>query len=298
MCNFERKGYLILLTILIFTFGIVWWELVNEQGLVENSAGVTIKADTSEVQNPLDVVNEDDIRIVIEDDLGGHAPEDNEPRFSIQYDGSSQEYMKAIISDIIKKAHYKICSDLNHYPESRTTIILYSTSNMGDGFKYPDWSVGLYDGKIRIQIGNPLDTLRLRRILFHEYTHVVVDSVTRGNCPTWIQEGLAMYEEGTSEAERGHFLASALKQDSLIPLVSLNRSFLGLEEDEAQLAYAESFSAMKYLVDTYGLVKVREILELLATNSSIDFALRSTINLDYSQFEDEWRQYLMVKYRG
>lgn len=248
-----------------------------------------------DIRNCSDTVNRDNIE---------RCPlKDNEPRFSIRWYGGYKRDFEVTVSETIKKAYHKIGSDLNHYPESETTVMLYLNGNIRDASKSLSWRPvswirAAYDGENRIRIEDPLDTLTLQRVLLHEYTHVVVDSITQGNCPTWLHEGLAMYEEGDSEVGREPILALAIRHNALIPLSSLDGSFLALGENLGQLAYTESISAVEYLIDAYGLDKVQEILKLLSTNSSMDFALRKAINLGYSEFEDEWQEKLIRKYRG
>ena len=117
-------------------------------------------------------------------------------RFTISYDTSSESRLADEILDVLESAYNRVGADFEHYPETRTPVILYTRQQYRETATAPDWSGGVYDGKIRLPVGgvkkiNP----RIRGILFHEYTHVVVRELTRGNCPTWLNEGLAVLEE-------------------------------------------------------------------------------------------------------
>ena len=94
----------------------------------------------------------------------------------------------------LERAYNRVGTDLSYYPSVRVPVILYTKKDYRSLTASPEWSGGLYDGKIRLPIGGAAHmTPMLRGVLFHEYTHVVVRELTKGNCPSWLNEGLAEY---------------------------------------------------------------------------------------------------------
>ncbi|MCK4649461.1 hypothetical protein KAT51_08050, partial [bacterium] len=119
--------------------------------------------------------------------------------FILKFEGTEEkEYEAPEILETLEKAYKKVGSDLNYYPETKTTVIIYSSKKE---FRYvtytQSWVGGLYDGKIRIPLSIELDEAEhFKRTLVHEYTHHVIHGKTKDNCPSWLHEGLAQYEDG------------------------------------------------------------------------------------------------------
>ncbi len=208
--------------------------------------------------------------------------------FIVQYEGGENSEIGRKIVDILEDAYSQIGGELSYYPGRELTVILYSNQQ----FKYvtdgPSWSSGIYDGKIRIPIGGLKgDEPMLRNILFHEYTHSLVRSLT-DKCPTWLNEGLAQYFERKDKERAKMVMKELLKRKSNAPLELLEGSFLGLNKNQAELVYTESLSAVNYMIERYGTYRVKEILLELSRGNSIDESFRSAIHTSYKEFESDW----------
>jgi tetratricopeptide (TPR) repeat protein len=208
--------------------------------------------------------------------------------FIVQYEGGENSEIGRKIVDILEDAYSQIGGELSYYPGRELTVILYSNQQ----FKYvtdgPSWSSGIYDGKIRIPIGGLKgDEPMLRNILFHEYTHSLVRSLT-DKCPAWLNEGLAQYFERKDKERAKMVMKELLKRKSNAPLELLEGSFLGLNKNQAELVYTESLSAVNYMIERYGTYRVKEILLELSRGNSIDESFRSAIHISYKEFESDW----------
>ena len=97
------------------------------------------------------------------------------------------------------------------------------------------------------------DRLRSPRIAPHELTHLVFDTAVSNPYhfpPRWLNEGLAVYlSEGFALATTA--VDAAAGRGALMPLTALVGQFPTTYE-RFSLAYAESISAVDYLVRTYG----------------------------------------------
>ena len=213
-------------------------------------------------------------------------------RFTISYDVATEMRLADEALDILDTAYNRIGSDFDHYPATRIPVILYTRQEFRATTAGPDWSDGIFDGKIRLPIGGIREiTPQLRAVLFHEYTHVVVRELTRGNCPTWLNEGLAVLEE------RREYAPHAVKPSKGEPLSLsvLEGSFLSLGTIEAALAYWQSFAMVDYLVSTYGWHKVREILVNLGKGLRMETAVSrafSDYGLDYDALIQELQKHM------
>ena len=122
----------------------------------------------------------------------------------------------------------------------------------------------------------------MKRILFHEFTHALVNSITP-RCPVWINEGLAEY---FSEDEEYLKLGAQLGQ--LIPLRYLEGGFPSGDVRLVALAYLESFTAVSDLIEKHGLFRVKECLEALGKGESLSGAFRSIFGVTYEEFASKW----------
>jgi tetratricopeptide (TPR) repeat protein len=217
-------------------------------------------------------------------------------RFNISYDADLTSDLATSILDTLESAYNKVGADFSHFPQARIPVILYTKKDYRTVTAGPDWSGGLYDGKIRLPIGGA-STLSdiLRSVLFHEYTHVVVRELTHGNCPTWLNEGLAEVQGRREFNMPLQELPKALKGGNILPFASLEGAFTSLGGAQARLAYEESYSIVNFMLSTYGWFNVREILVNLGKGMTVASAVAGGLadfGVDYTRLELEWREYL------
>jgi hypothetical protein len=125
----------------------------------------------------------------------------------------------------------------------------------------------------------------------HELTHLVIHQVTfnpYNDLPTWLDEGLAMYAEGELEPEFVAALHKAETERTLISVPSLSSPFSAYGE-EATLAYAQSYSVVKFLIDDYGQNKMFELLNTFRQGSGYNEALERVYGFDMSGLDGRWR---------
>lgn len=212
--------------------------------------------------------------------------------FTVQYEGGEKNEIGRKIIEILENAYHHIGRELSYYPGKEVTVILYSKQQFRYVTNGPSWSSGIYDGKIRVPIGGLKgDEPMLRQILFHEYTHSLIHSIT-DRCPTWLNEGLAQYFEGRDKDRARNIMKEFYKRNAVVPLEFLEGSFLRLNKNQADLVYLESLSAVSYMVERYGLYSVKELLIELSKGNSIDDSFRSALYIPYKEFEKDWKRSL------
>ncbi|MRR36373.1 tetratricopeptide repeat protein, partial [bacterium] len=207
-------------------------------------------------------------------------------RFVVSYDSEEVKTDIALkVLDALETAYNSVGTDLGHFPEARVPVILYTKRDYREVTRSPDWSGGLYDGKIRLPIGGLVEiTQELRATLRHEYTHAVVRELTKGNCPVWLNEGIAelqgRHELNTPLAELG----SAARTGEYLPLRKLEGGFTSLGSREVRLAYEQSYAVVNFMVSAYGWHRMRGILQHLGEGLAIGDAISrglSDLSLDY-----------------
>lgn len=204
--------------------------------------------------------------------------------FKVQFSKSEHTGIENTVLDILEEAYRTIGSAFNFYPSSSITVILYNEAGFFDVTRAPGWAGGLYDGKIRIPIKDiEGQEVLLKRILFHEFTHALVKSITT-SCPVWVNEGLAEY---FSEDEE--LLKWGEQVGQLIPLKYLEKGFPSSGDSRlVAVAYLESFTAVSDLIEKHGLFRIKEFLEALDKGISMPEAFRTTFYITYDEFAAKW----------
>ncbi|HEX9113691.1 MAG TPA: tetratricopeptide repeat protein [Nitrospirota bacterium] len=213
--------------------------------------------------------------------------------FLTKYEGREKIEAGRIILRILEDAYAEVGRALSFYPDREIQVILYSGEQFREVTDAPGWSAGIYDGKIRIPVGGvEQETPGLRRILYHEYTHAVVRTLTP-RCPTWLNEGLAQYFEGREvDSRQWSALRRSAREGRLPSLSSLEGSFTGLGADRAAHTYLVSLSAVRYMIDSFGLYRVRYVLDELASGADAGKALAAGLALSSEEFERGWKKSL------
>lgn len=217
-------------------------------------------------------------------------------RFLISYDGESRSHLASEILSTLEEAYSSVGRDLSIFPAGRIPVIIYPRKDFKVVTAGPDWSGGLYDGKIRIPLGGIQEMNdHLKSVLYHEYTHVAVQEITHGNCPTWLNEGLAVLQEKKVYNQQFAALEKGGKASPPLDIKSLEGDFTRMGNQTAALAYNQSYSLVNFMVTAYGWPKVNELLQKLGTGMKISEAMKGTMGdfgLDYDGVIQEWQGYL------
>jgi tetratricopeptide (TPR) repeat protein len=214
-------------------------------------------------------------------------------RFNLSYDVAAKNAFADDILSVLEEAYNRVGSNLNHYPEARVPVLIYTRKGFKDITKGPEWSGGVYDGKIRLPIGGLAEiSPMVRSVLYHEYTHVVVFELTRGNVPNWLNEGIAEYFGRSQLAEVALPESHKVKHDRSLTISQLEKSFTALSTSEATMAYEESYALVNFMVTAYGWHKVNDLLRALGKGLPIEQAVTETFrdfSLDYPAILAEWQ---------
>jgi tetratricopeptide (TPR) repeat protein len=225
--------------------------------------------------------------------------------FRIKFEGSENRNLYKTVLDMLEEAYSEVGKVLSFYPDHEIIVFLYTEQQFFDVTRAPAWSGGIFDGKIRIPARGYEDYLdRLRQILFHEYTHAVIHQMTAqgvsrvdrkisSGVPTWLHEGLAQYMEPDGMQDNvDPRLEKWVKQGVFLDLSRLQGSFLGFNTQLAGLAYDESLSAVKFIIDEFGPYSVQKLLTALAHQKDMDEAMREAIFISYEEFQTRWVEHL------
>lgn len=122
----------------------------------------------------------------------------------------------------------------------------------------------------------------------HEFTHLVVDYLTKGNYTRWFTEGLAQYEEYKLTGFEFDDPGSSLNQ----PLYRLSEMDLAFDNLSNQsLAYRQSYLAVSYIAVEYGEESLKAILESLGKGNKMDRSFREVLGISLETFEENYQNW-------
>ncbi|WIV12509.1 peptidase MA family metallohydrolase [Proteiniborus sp. MB09-C3] len=202
--------------------------------------------------------------------------------FIIRYEKEDEEYAK-LTGSIADKYYESICDMYKYYPSSKSDIIIYSNEkDFLENLKFDKGNTPIgvyYSGTINILSPKIWinDTENLNEIyefngpVIHEFAHLLIDDITRGNYPMWLTEGLALYTEYKTT---GFEWQNYDTVDYKVTLDDLDKRF---DDINQALAYRKSFEVVKGISDEWGFEKLRHMLDILGEGSNINQSARAVL---------------------
>jgi tetratricopeptide (TPR) repeat protein len=213
-------------------------------------------------------------------------------RFRLRYDGGVNEPLGVAVLAALDAAYADYNRRLGFRPDDAIEVILQAEAVFQDG-RTPEWAAGLNDGTIRVPMrGMDKPTAELLAVLRHELAHSFVAARTRGNCPTWLQEGISQWLEGGDPAREDATLAPRARQHTLPSLLSLEAPFHTMTGPDASLAYAASLSGVAHIIRLRKEVGLLRLLAALSDGLPSEEALPVATALSYPEFQNSWQEYL------
>jgi tetratricopeptide (TPR) repeat protein len=131
-----------------------------------------------------------------------------------------------------------------------------------------------------VQHGHPVNW---QAVLYHEFCHVVTLQMTKNKMPRWLSEGISVYEEGQQNPAWGQRMTPKYREmilgDELTPVSKLSGAFLDPKSEmHLQFAYYESSLVVEFLVQKYGIEKLKSILRDLGEGVEINDAIAKELN--------------------
>jgi tetratricopeptide (TPR) repeat protein len=214
--------------------------------------------------------------------------------FTLHYEGdkTSPEVQQELLATL-EDDYRDLEGQLNYEPTENIVVILYTQKEFVDITEAPSWAGAINDGKLRIPIGGVTSlTPELGRVLKHELTHSFLNSLAHGYCPVWLNEGLAQMMEPRSASMYATRLATLFQARKEIPFAVLEHPFLRFSPLQAEVAYAESLSAVEYLHNRYGMGEILRMLQSISSGVGPEQALKNSTGMDYSVLEQRMGEYL------
>ncbi len=193
-----------------------------------------------------------------------------------------------------------LSSDIGIKIEHPIKIFIYAShTDLMDAINAtsPEWTGGQAfskNGVVVIGIEPTADSLKWGLgAMSHEMTHLVVYQATDSpyaQLPRWLDEGIAVYNEDRNGLVQDFRLVfdQAVANNQLMTLRTLSSPFPP-DPKEANLAYGQSGSVVKFIVDTYGPDAMAKLLAIFSQGALYDEALQQALGVDTDGLDNAFR---------
>jgi hypothetical protein len=193
----------------------------------------------------------------------------NDGRFSIIFEGTTDGALADRALAILDAAYWRIGGAIGAYPSSSITVTLYTEQQFRDLTGAPEWSDGIFDGRIRMPVMGARQNLpEFDRVLAHELTHAMIATLAPRGVPPWLHEGLASYFEPQDIASAQR----VLRATGPVPADVLLNRFTRLDGRQAAAAYAESLLLADLLMRRAG-TRMGIVLQSLDRGETLEESL-------------------------
>jgi tetratricopeptide (TPR) repeat protein len=235
--------------------------------------------------------------------------------FRIYLDPERDAALVPYVGEVLERSYQRLGEIFTLWPTAKIRVEIFPTP----ATFYPASSLSARDIEVSGAIGickfNKIMLLSPRNLargyrwtdaLSHEYIHYLLVQLSANHAPIWLHEGIAKYFEDAWRLPQSSWLsrrnesllAHALKHNSFVEFQNMEPSLVKLETTyQVQLAYAEAASAVDFIVHrlrTEGLVRILRDLQH-AQEYGATAAIARGMGLEFVQFQEQWRQFLMSK---
>ena len=175
----------------------------------------------------------------------------------------------------------------------------------GVNLGYEDGYFKNYGTRPGIYMRTDLLSTDVRRLLTHEYVHLVFDDLANGKVlPAWLTEGLSRFYEfdialsgpraNASQPRRfraADLARTAAQEDSLFSLAALDSQSnwnSRTDLDLVSLQYAEAYMAIRFLNETYGAQSAKKVVESIGRGIGLPNSIEAVTGHRLPVFETQF----------
>ena len=205
--------------------------------------------------------------------------------FTVRMDAREAEIYGDKVLALLERAHSTLTKKYGLEPRERTIVEIFPdqkdfairTFGLPGGSGY----LGVCFGRVitaNSPASRPGSPSNWQAVLWHEFAHVVTLTLTKNKMPRWLSEGISVYEERQARGSWGEqmkprYRAMILSED-LTPVSQLSGAFLKPKTAmHLGFAYYESSLVVEWLIERWGIDKVKRLLADLGRGVAINTAL-------------------------
>ncbi|HMO17304.1 MAG TPA: hypothetical protein PKA63_04155 [Oligoflexia bacterium] len=218
------------------------------------------------------------------------------PRFILYFGKDTSEVSNKILSQgqlakfafgVLEDSFAEYSSLFGKTPVRKVTIRFLAPAEFRRYTGAPSWTSAMYfNDEISIPLNNSkgVNLTDLARAIRHEYAHAVIAEISGGNCPAWLDEGIAQLLEDRVNPLLGPALRKWIAKNDAMPLDWLQNGFTLLDEKIVPAAYAQSLFATRKLVSEHGYTGIANYLSNLNDQTNSEKAFKKAFSSSTSSF--------------
>jgi hypothetical protein len=223
--------------------------------------------------------------------------------FVVHYQRQDAQIAQRVLESLVA-IYPELSASIGSELQTRTRVFIVPSQQSFDTFTggvVPHWGEAVADLRRRlIVLKSPRwaqPSRRLDVLVIHELTHLLLaEALSGAQAPRWFNEGLAIYYANDPSYAGATLVSRALLSGDVIPLERID-DLLKFHQIEAQLAYQESYLAVRFVFDRWGPEGVRSLVQGMRRSSDLDTAFREALAIDFVDFQSEWYDYIRKHYR-
>lgn len=218
------------------------------------------------------------------------------PHFRLRYREKDAQLAPLVLKNA-EEVYEPVNKFMQYKPAEKSLIIMHPDRESlarQFGWTASESAMGVYwNGVIRIlSPGEWLGNRELEEIktvfketgpMVHEYTHLLVDKKTRGNCPRWLTEGIAQY----MERQLIGFTLPCPEGSRWYSLAEIDYAFDRMPEQTA--AYHQSLLVVDYIIQLWDWPSLNRLLDFMGRGNSLEKSFREVLNTVPADFEKSVR---------
>ena len=200
------------------------------------------------------------------------------------------------ISGVLEQTCKFVGKRLNFFPSDPVKVYIEENHLAKSSHRYfdtfLDWAPAYYDGDIWIRCCNySMSGLGvLQTLIRHEWTHLVVDLMTNGKCPTWIDEGLAMSIARQMFSFEVQYLKTVNRNGAMLKPQQLDKSFSQIDSRLRRLAYYQSHAILLDLIECFGFSSICAFLGSIGSGDKPEDAVQKIFGKTTVQIFSDWQK--------
>ncbi len=227
----------------------------------------------------------------------------NYKKFSITFHEQDDRIEKILAKEIkleILRMQKKYNLDIDNFD----VFIMESEDKFKKEFQkdFPDWAIAAakYPSR-KIIIKSPNFSKQyipeLRQTIIHEMVHIALEPIIKNKYfPRWLNEGMAQYEAEQFSIRKKILLNRITLYSDYMNLTKID-DVLKFNKNRADLAYAQSVSAFKFLIEEFGEDAYRRFLIFIGEGQETDVAFKHIYKFSLEEFESYWKLWAHKQYR-
>lgn len=217
---------------------------------------------------------------------------------SVNFYSGNTDYANAILESA-QSTIDKLQTDFDVARSLPIRIWVYDSKSDFQGSQAPnsqEWIAGTAypDLQVILAVLPNGDLREMGRIIPHEISHQILGQATANpfnSPPTWFDEGLAVHNQANGNEGMQALVRGAAEDGRLFSIRALTSEF-PYDPADASLAYAESYSVVTFMLDTWGNEGMAAIIAAYREGLSHDDVLMQAIGVDMDELDRLWKESL------